>query len=92
MIEFLQANVGWILLGVFFLFMLRMHGGGLGMGHDHGMSQHPTDDPRQDAGSERAGSHDHGGDTQPLGRGQPEAGAASQVDARTPAGRGGCCS
>ena len=32
--EFIQANATWIILGVFFVLMLRMHGGaGCGMGH-----------------------------------------------------------
>jgi hypothetical protein len=46
-IEFLQAYGSWILIGLFFLFMMRMHGGhggsGCGMGgHDH--SSHQSDE------------------------------------------------
>jgi len=45
MIEFLQAYGFWIIIGLFFLAMMRMHGGGqssggCGMGGDH---QHQSD-------------------------------------------------
>lgn len=53
--QFLQAYGGWILIGLFFLLMLRLHGSGSGccMGHrDHAQprdaSQRPSptaDDP-----------------------------------------------
>ncbi|MDE3076864.1 MAG: hypothetical protein KGJ86_15720 [Chloroflexota bacterium] len=37
MLEFLQAYWVWIVFGLFFLWMMRMHGGGggCGMGHEH---------------------------------------------------------
>ena len=33
MAEFLQAYGAWIVFGLFFLLMMRMHGGGHGMDH-----------------------------------------------------------
>jgi len=38
MVEFFQAYGSWILIALFFLLMMRMHGsgGGCGMGHQHG--------------------------------------------------------
>lgn len=45
--EFLQANGSWIVLGLFFVLMLRMHvGGGHGMGHGgHGAPGDQKDRP-----------------------------------------------
>ena len=43
--EFIQANSTWIVLGVFFLLMMRMHGGGMGCGAGHaghGDAQEPA--------------------------------------------------
>lgn len=34
--EFIQANSTWIVLGLLFLLMMRMHGGGMGCGGSHG--------------------------------------------------------
>ena len=49
--EFLQAYGVWIVFGLFFLFMLRMHGGGgCGMGHDQ-HSGHQEPKPK-DAGTD----------------------------------------
>lgn len=59
MIEFIQANASWIVLGALFLLMMRMHGSGGGMGccggHQHGQqdrepdqSQRSLPEPRQE--------------------------------------------
>jgi len=57
MIEFLQAYGVWILFGLFFLVMMRMHGSpggtGCGMGgHDHGSHDEPAAEKREDQGEE----------------------------------------
>lgn len=58
--QFLQAYGGWILIGLFFLLMLGLHGSGAGCGMGHGdhaeprdRSQRPpaTDDPSDQPGS-----------------------------------------
>lgn len=38
MIELVQANASWIVLGLLFVLMMRMHGRGMGCcgGHQHG--------------------------------------------------------
>ena len=36
MAEFFEAYGGWIVIGVLFLLMMRMHGGGMGCGMGHG--------------------------------------------------------
>jgi YHS domain-containing protein len=47
-IEFIQANATWLVLGAMFLLMMRMHGGsgmGCGGGHQHGAEgQEPRPD------------------------------------------------
>ena len=49
MIEFIQANASWLVLGALFVLMMRMHGSGGGMGcgggHQHGGEQK---EPRSD--------------------------------------------
>ncbi len=45
--QFLQAYGTWILLGLFFVVMLRMHAGGGGCGMGHGESADPAQTPRQ---------------------------------------------
>lgn len=59
--QFLLAYGGWILIGLVFLLMLRLHGSGAGCGVGHGdrseprgASQRPspaTDDPWNQSGS-----------------------------------------
>lgn len=44
--EFLQAYGFWIVFGLFFVFMLRMHAGG-GCGAGHGSHQQPSDARRE---------------------------------------------
>lgn len=49
MLEFLQSYGTWIILGVVFVLMLQMHGGGGGCGMSHGdqtdqTTTQPTDD------------------------------------------------
>ncbi len=66
MVEFIQANASWIVLGVFFVLMMRMHGSGGGMGccggaHQHGhqhdgepdQSRQSLPEPRQEADPEK---------------------------------------
>ena len=58
MIEFIQANTSWIVLGVLFVLMMRMNGaGGMGCsgGHQHGQQDREPDqserslpEPRQE--------------------------------------------
>lgn len=43
MLELLQANASWIVLGLLFLLMMRMHGGGL----RHGTQQGGPDEDRE---------------------------------------------
>ncbi|MCL4534649.1 MAG: hypothetical protein M1370_05760 [Bacteroidetes bacterium] len=53
MIEFIQANASWLVLGALFLFMMRMHGGsgmGCGGGHQHG-GDHEEHRPDEDKAS-----------------------------------------
>lgn len=47
--EFLQANAGWIVFGLLFVLMMRMHGSGAGCcgGHQHG-AQQPEQRPDQE--------------------------------------------
>lgn len=58
MIEFLQAYGSWILFGLFFLVMMRMHGsqGGMGCGmggHDHGGRAEIPAEKREGQGEEQ---------------------------------------
>jgi len=46
MLDLLQANASWIVLGVLFLLMMRMHGGG----HMHGAQQGGPDEDREAVG------------------------------------------
>ena len=48
MLEFVQTHGSWIVFGLFFLVMMRMHGGHGGMGHGASCHGQPSD------------SHDHG--------------------------------
>ena len=64
MLEFLQTYGTWIVFGIFFVLMLRMHGGGgCGMGHqDHtdGTNARPTDaNARSDETSATASKDRH---------------------------------
>jgi len=57
MIEFLQTYSSWIIFGLVFLFMMRMHGGhgggGCGMGsHDHSNGNGQPDKERLVQGDE----------------------------------------
>ncbi len=68
MLEFFQAYGSWILFGLLFLFMLRMHGGGgCGMGHrqptDEGIRK--TNDGVADA---KVDNRQTGGTAAPKGR------------------------
>ncbi|MBI4504151.1 MAG: hypothetical protein HY691_01330 [Chloroflexi bacterium] len=45
--QFLQSYGVWIIAGVFFLLMLRMHAGGAGCGMGHGDHQQAPDSRRQ---------------------------------------------
>lgn len=47
MIEFLQAYSSWILFGLFFLVLMRMHGSRGGMGCGMGGHQHQTESSHQ---------------------------------------------
>lgn len=53
MLEFFQAYGSWILFGLFFLIMVRMHGsgGGCGMGRQH-HTEEPT--PKATGADEKA--------------------------------------
>lgn len=57
--QFLQAYGGWIVLGLFFLFMLRLHGSGsgCGMGHDDHRAAHDPGrrEAARDASTEETG-------------------------------------
>ncbi len=45
--QFLQAYGGWIVIGLFFLFMLRLHGSGAGCGMGHDDHREPRDAGQQ---------------------------------------------
>lgn len=51
MIEFVQANASWIVLGALFLLMMRMHGGGAGCcgGHQHERQQEQRPDQKPES-------------------------------------------
>ena len=48
--EVVQANGTWIVLGIAFLLMMRMHGGGMGCGAGHG-GHNETREPAPPAGT-----------------------------------------
>ena len=57
--EFLQAYGTWILFGVFFIFMLRMHaGGGCGMSHEQPSDQGTAKRAATEPVPETAGTKD----------------------------------
>ena len=99
--EFIQANWLWILLGVSFLFMFRMHGaGGCGMGH----GSHGGGHRREDESSNETDAADHTGhgssatmsagdaDHDSIGSAVPVGHAGDGSTSKPPAGhrRGGC--
>ncbi|MFQ6058532.1 MAG: hypothetical protein ACE5MB_06620 [Anaerolineae bacterium] len=47
MIEFLQAYGSWILFGLFFLVLMRMHGSRGGMGCGMGGHQHQAEEDQE---------------------------------------------
>ncbi len=64
MLEFFQAYGSWILFGLFFLIMLRMHGsGGCGMGH----KQHTDEPARRPTDADGVASNTEAGGT-PVGK------------------------
>lgn len=67
--EFIQANFTWIALGVFFLLMMRMHGGGMGCGGGHG-DHGGKQEPAPPAGTTpRTVSDRQPGEREPVGSG-----------------------
>lgn len=63
MIEFLQVYGSWILIGLFFLAMMRMHGShggmgcGMGGGHQHQPSHDQEENSSDDAPTKSTGCH-----------------------------------